>query len=144
MKNILVTIDFDNIEDLLIEKACELAKPFDSKLWLVHIAGPEPAFVGYKLRPQYIRDNRAKELRKEHRLIREYTNKLKEKCFHAEGLLIQGATVEMIMYEAEKLNIDLIIADHHDHGFLYKALIGSISSEIIKKTKTPVLIVPVK
>jgi len=144
MKNILVTIDFDNIEDLLIDKACELAEPFGSKIWIVHIASPEPEFVGYKPGPQYIRDNRAEELRKEHQLIREYTNRLKEKGFNAEGLLIQGATVEMIIFESEKLNIDLIIAGHHDRSFLYKALIGSVSSEIIKKSKIPVLIIPVE
>jgi nucleotide-binding universal stress UspA family protein len=68
---------------------------------------------------------------------------LKQKGFNAEGLLIQGATVEMIIYEAEKLNIDLIITGHHDRSFLYKALIGSVSSEIIKTSKIPVLIVPV-
>ena len=144
MKNILVTIDFDNSIDLLIDKAFELAKPLGSKIWLMHIAAPEPDFVGYDVGPQYIRDFRANELQKEHQLLQKYADQLKNRGVHAEGLLVQGATTDMIIEESQKLNIDLIIAGHHDHGFLYKAFIGSVSSQIIKKAKIPVLIVPVE
>lgn len=142
MKNILVTIDFDKNEQLLIEKAFQLATPFNSKIWLMHIAVPDPDFVGYEVGPQYIRDGRAEELRKEHKLLQEYTIKLKKNGAQAEGILVQGATIEMVIEEAKKLNIDLIIAGHHEHNFLYKAFVGSVSSEIVKKSKIPVLLVP--
>ena len=64
MKNILVTIDFNENEKLLIDKAFQLAEPFDSKIWLIHIAAPDPDFIGYKVGPQYIRDSRASDLKK--------------------------------------------------------------------------------
>ena len=142
MKNILVTIDFSENEHLLIDQAFQLAEQFDSKIWLIHIAAPDPFFVGYEVGPQYIRDFRASELRKEHKLLQEHTDALKKKGVDAEGLLIQGATVEMIMEEAEKLNVDLITVGHHEHSFLYQAFVGSVSGKIIKKSKIPVLIVP--
>ncbi|WP_033957078.1 universal stress protein [Psychroserpens jangbogonensis] len=142
MKNILVTIDFNSDEQLLVEKAFQLAKQFDSKIWLVHIAAPDPDFIGYEVGPQYIRDSRASELREEHKLLQKLSNELKEKGVTAEGLLVQGATIEMIMEESKKLNVDLIIAGHHEHGFLYNAFVGSISGQIVKKSKIPVLIIP--
>lgn len=142
MKNILVTIDFDKKVEVLIDKAFELAKSFNSKIWLMHIAAPDPDFVGYDAGPQYIRDCRAEDLRKEHRDIQKLASGLMEKGVHAEGLLIQGATIEMIIGESKKLNIDLIIAGHHKYGFFYKAFVGSVSAQIIKKSKIPVLIVP--
>ena len=142
MKNILVTIDFNRDEQLVLDKAYLLGKQFDSKIWLVHIAAPDPDFVGYDVGPQYIRDTRASELRKEHKLLQEYATSLKEKGVNAEGLLVQGATIEMIIEEAKKLNIDLIIAGHHDHNFFYKAFVGSVSGNIIEQSKIPVLIVP--
>jgi nucleotide-binding universal stress UspA family protein len=142
MKNILVAIDFNPSEQLLIDKAFQLAQAFDSKIWLMHIAAPEPDFVGYGVGPQYIRDSRAAELRKELKLLQEYTTQLKEKGVDADGLLIQGATIEMVIEESEKLNVDLIIAGHQEHGFLYQAFVGSVSTQIIKKSKIPVLIVP--
>jgi nucleotide-binding universal stress UspA family protein len=144
MKNILVAIDFINNEQLLVDTAFQLAEKFDSKIWLTHITAPDPDFVSYEVGPQYIREFRALELRKEHKLLQEYTNVLKKKGVKAEGLLIQGATIEMIMEEAKKLNVDLIIAGHQEHNFLYKAFVGSVSGQIIRKSKIPVLIVPLE
>ena len=144
MKNILVTLDFNKDEKLLIDQACQLAKPFDSKIWLVHIAAPDPDFVGYEVGPQYIRDSRATELRKEHKLLQEYTTKLKKNGVNAEGLLVQGATIEMVIEEAKKLNVDLIITGHREHSFFYKAFVGSVSAGIIKKSRIPVLMVPLE
>jgi len=143
MKNILVTIDFNNSEQILIDKAYQLAAQFESKIWLLHIAAPDPDFVGYGVGPQYVRDNRATVLRKEHKHLEELSKSLKEKGVKAEGLLVQGATIEMILAEAKKLNVDLIIAGHHDHNFLYNAFVGSVSGNIVKKSKIPVLIVPI-
>jgi nucleotide-binding universal stress UspA family protein len=143
MKNILVTIDFEDKAILLVEKAMEIAEKFNSKVWLVHIVAPDPDFVGYEIGPQYIRDSRAEELRKEHKMIQIFTQKLKEKGIEADGLLIQGATREMILQESEKLNIDLIIIGHHEHGLLYKIFAGSIAAQVIKHSKIPILTVPV-
>lgn len=144
MKNILVTIDFDKKVELLLDKAFELAEAFDSTIWLMHVCAPDPEFVGYEVGPQYIRDFRAKELRKEHRLLHGYVDELKKKDCTAHGLLIHGATIEMIIHESKKLDIDLIIAGHHEHGFLYNAFVGSVSAQIIKKSKIPVLIIPLE
>ena len=142
MKNILVSIDFNSGEEQLIAKALELAEKFHSKLWLVHIAAPDPDFVGYEVGPQYIRDYRADELRREHKLLQKYADTLSSKGIEAEGLLIQGATIEMLIIESEKLHIDLIIAGHQEHNFIYQAFQGSVSARLIKNSKIPVLIVP--
>lgn len=144
MKNLLVAIDFTENEQLLIDKAFQLAEAFGSKLWLMHIVAPDPDFVGFDVGPQYIRDSRAEEIRKEHRLLQEYTASLEEKGVASEGLLIQGATTEMILKESTHLNVDLIMAGHHEHGFFYNAFLGSVSTEILKKSKIPVLIVPLE
>jgi len=144
MKNILVPIDFNDNEKILLDKALEFAKAFSAKLWLLHVASPEPEFVGFGVGPQYIRETRATELRKEHRLMNDYSDQMRLKGYECEGLLINGATIEMILEEAEKLKIDLIITGHHDHSFFYKIFFGSVANGVIKKTNIPVLIVPLE
>lgn len=144
MKNILVTIDFSKNEILLIHKALEMAKAFHAKIWLLHVVAPEPEFVGFEVGPQYIRDSRAEKLRQEHRLLEDYTKLIKLEKQECAGLMIDGATIEMIMKEAEKRNIDLIITGHHDHGILYKAFFGSVASGLIKKATIPILLVPLE
>ena len=142
MKNILVTIDFNENENIVLDKAFEMAESFGSKLWLVHIAAPDPDFVGYEVGPQYIRESRASELREEHKKLQEYSSSLNKKGVESEGLLIQGATIEMIIKESKKLDVELIITGHHDHSFFYNLFAENISAEIIKKSKIPVLVVP--
>ncbi|HLV14133.1 MAG TPA: universal stress protein [Xanthomarina sp.] len=144
MKNILVSIDFNKGEDLIIKKAIEIAEKFNSKVWIIHITAPEPDFVGYNVGPEYIRENRANELRKEHKILEEHAKNLNDQGIEAQGLLIQGATIEMILEESKKLKVDLIIAGHQEHNFIYKAFIGSVSAGLIKKSKIPILIVPIE
>lgn len=42
MKNILVGIEFEEQSMQILERAQELAKSFKAKLWLIHIAAPDP------------------------------------------------------------------------------------------------------
>lgn len=144
MKNILVTVDLDEQSNPLLEKAEELAQKFNSKLWLVHIAPPEPDFIGYSTGPQYIRDILAQDLRKEHKMIQEMSKNLKEKGIESEGLLIQGMTVDTIAEEAKKLKVDLIIIGHHKRGFIYNLFMVSTDDALIEKTDIPVLTIPLK
>jgi len=142
MKNILVAIDFEEQTDRLLDVVAAYAKAFKAKVWLVHIAAPDPDFIGYEPGPQYIRDARAEELREEHRQIQAYAQGLKDDGIDSDGLLIQGATIELIIEESEKLEADLIITGHHEHNALYKTFFHELAPEIIDNSKVPVLVVP--
>jgi nucleotide-binding universal stress UspA family protein len=142
MENILVAIDLEENSKLLIEHAAQQAEKFGSKVWVLHIADPEPDFIGNKVGPQYIRDLRLEELLKEHHFVRQYADDLNAKGIAADGLLIAGATTNMILKEIEKLNIDLVVIGHHQHSLLYKLFNGNTATSIIEKARIPVLIIP--
>ena len=144
MKNILVAVDFDSNTQPLIEQALLISEKFNSKVWLVHIAEPSPDFVGFDVGPQYIRDSKASELREEHKMIQEHAQKFTNHGLDAEGLLVQGATDEMILIETNKLNIDLVILGHKKQGMLYRMFVESTGTTIINESKVPVLIVPLE
>lgn len=142
MQNILVAIDFEDQVNLLLDYASKMAKAFNSKIWLMHITAPEPDFVGYDVGPQYLRFERAEELKKEHRMIHGFANMLKAKGFDVEALVIQGTAIEQIIEESKKLKADLLITGQHEHTFLYNALFGNTSAKIIRNSRIPVLVVP--
>lgn len=144
MKNILVALNFDDKAGKLFEWSAQIAEKFNSNVWIIHIAAPDPDFIGYDTGPQYIRDYRAEDLKEEHRLIRQFAVDLEKKGIKKEGLLIQGPTVKMILEEIEKLKIDLIIIGHHEHSFLYKTFFGSTAKEVLKKSKIPLLVIPLE
>jgi nucleotide-binding universal stress UspA family protein len=142
MKNILIPIDFKGNSELLLNKAFDIAEKFDSKVWLIHVAAPDPDYIGYEAGPQNLRDFRADELREEHKRIQTFARGLVQKGVTTEALLIQGTTVNTILEKTKKLDIDLIIIGHQIHSFFYKALFGSVSERLVKKTKIPILLVP--
>jgi len=144
MDNILAAIDFSDITPTVVDKAAEIARCFSSKLWLIHIAAPDPDFVGYGTGPQSKRDWRAKTLREEHRYIQDKALELERSGINVTPLLVQGTTVETILQEASKLKAGMIVIGSHGHGALYKALVGSVSAGIIRQASCPVLIVPAK
>jgi len=142
-KNIMVAVDFnDSIGELMVY-ADSLAQKFNSKVWVLHVADPEPDFVGYEPGPQYIRDIKAEEYREEHRNLQEVCKNFLSEEVNAEALLIQGSTVETVMSEAQKLDIDLLIVGTHKHSFLHNLLQESVSMELIKKAEIPMLTIPI-
>ncbi len=142
MKNLLVALDIKPTDSALLDQAIALAEKFGSKIWLVHVAPTDPDFVGFEMGPKYVRDFVAEELRTEHRQLQSYTSQIQEKGIQAEGLLIQGTTVEMIEAEVQKLHIDLLIVGSHKHGLLYEIFVGHTASKIIREISIPVLIIP--
>lgn len=144
LKNIMVAVDFnDSIGELMVY-ADILAQKFNSKVWVLHVADPEPDFVGYEPGPQYIRDIKANEYREEHRNLQEICKNFISEDVKAEALLIQGSTVETVLAEAQKLNIDLLIVGTHKHSFLHNLLQESVSMELIKKAEIPMLTIPIE
>lgn len=142
MNNILVAVELKTSDQQLVDKATQFAEKFNSKVWLIHIAAPDPDFMGYSVGPVYIRTMRANELRKEHIALQAMAKRIEAKSIEAEALLVQGPTLEMLKKEVDKLKIDLLVMGSHKHGFFYETWIGHTSVKAIKEVPIPVLIVP--
>ncbi len=142
-KNIVVAVDFNDAVGKLLGYAESLALKFEAKIWVLHVADPDPDFVGYEPGPQYIRDFRADELRDDHKKLQEFSNIFLDKKIDSAALLIQGSTVETVLNEAKKLNADLLIVGNHKHSFLHNLLSESVSLELLKNGNIPLLTVPI-
>jgi len=142
MKNILVSIDFEEQVPTLLEQAVNFAKKFDAKIWLVHISEPDPDFIGYEVGPQNVRDVRAQELKEEKVLIEKFAAEIRMKGIDATGYIIEGPTVGTILRQIKKLEIDLVIIGHHKHNYFYKAFLGNTDLAIVNKSPVPVFVVP--
>jgi len=142
MNNILALIDFTEVSDNVLKHASQWAKNFGAKCWLVHVSSPDPEFVGYDIGPQYIRDDRSRHLKEEHRKLWNKKKELEKEGLECEALLIQGPASEIIFSEIKKLNIDLIVIGNNRHGQLYEAVVGSIGRAVLHKANIPVVVVP--
>jgi nucleotide-binding universal stress UspA family protein len=142
MKNILVPVDFSAEAQRVIDIAASIAKAFQARIWLVHVAAPDPDFVGFEAGPTYVREQRAEVLREEHAEIQALATTLKNAGHDAAGLLVQGSTTETLLEEIDRLKADLVVMGSHGRTGLFKAFVGSVSEQVLRESRIPVLIVP--
>ena len=142
MKNILVPVDLSPVTDAVMTHARAMASAFGAHVWIIHVAAPEPDFVGFRTGPQYVRDHLAEQLRKEHTELQAMAARCTQEGIRAEGLLVQGPTADTIVSEAARLKADLIIMGSHGHGALFRAFVGSVSQQVLHESNVPVMVVP--
>jgi nucleotide-binding universal stress UspA family protein len=142
MKRILVAVDFSEVTSLVVDMAIRMARSFGSEVIVIHVAEPDPAFVGFEAGPPSVRDAEAKHLREEHRQVQQVAEDIRAQGIQATGLVVQGATVQRIVDEVEKHDADLIIMGNHRHGPTYRFFLGSATEGVIRQNRCPVLVVP--
>lgn len=144
MKNIVVAINREKNAPFLVAKAEEIARAFNSKIWILHVAEPDPDdFLGLEAGPQYAQDERVAKRKSEGALVKKLAASLQEKDLAAEGLLIEGPTTKTIKQKVSDLHADLVIVGNSTHNFFYQMFVGNIEQEIVGRLKVPVLLVPV-
>ncbi len=142
MKSILAAVDLSELTDSVVEHAAVLASGFHATLHLLHVAAPDPDFVGYEAGPQTVRDHVAHDLREEHREVRALALRLREEGMDVSAHIIQGATVETILGQSKRHAVDLIVLGSHGRGAVYRTLMGSVCEGVLRATRCPLFIVP--
>ncbi len=142
VRKIVAAIDFSPISARVVDHAASLAAALAAELTILHVAAPDPDFVGYSAGPQTVRDARARELRAEHRKLQEVAETLRDRGIATRALLIQGPTAQQILAETKRLGAGMIVVGSHGHGRLYRALVGSVTENVVRAAVCPVLVVP--
>lgn len=144
MKKILVAVDFSEIAKESIGHASVIAQDTDIELVLLYVAPPNPDYIGFKSFNKNERQELADVLHKEHSQLQALAHRLVEKNIQAKALLVQGDVVETIMHETKKMHADMIVMGSHGYSGLSRAILGSISEGVLRKSTIPVLIVPAR
>lgn len=144
MEQIVVAVDFSRGSKGVVEQAVRMAERFAARLTLLHVAAPDPDFVGYGAGPQSVRDARAHELRDEHRELQGLAEAVRDTGVDARALLVEGPTVGTILAEMKKLRADLLVVGSHGGGALYRSLVGSVSEGLLRQAECPILVIPTR
>lgn len=141
--NILIAVDFSAVTDRIVATVLRFAPaPAAHRMFLIHIAAPEPDFVGYGTGPTTVRSQVAHELREQHAQLAVYAARLRAGGCEVTPLLLQGPTIETVLAEAGRVAADLLVIGSHGHGAVYDLLVGSVSEGLVRRSDRPVLVVP--
>jgi len=139
-KNIVVGIDGSPASLKALEKAAEIAKQFNSKLYLVMAIPPIQDFVA-TMTPiiegamTVIEDNARKTLEEAKKIA-------EQKGATVEELIVEtGGAGHVITKHAKELNADLIVVGKRGKRSWIDKLVGSTTSDVVKHAQTDVLVV---
>lgn len=142
MASVLVCTDLSEHTDALLGRARWLAGGLGAAVWILHVAAPDPEFIGYEPGPDAVRQQVAQALRKEHQETQRHAEMLRAAGLTVTPLVVQGPTVDRILEHADRLNVDLILVGSRGHNVVYEFFVGSVAHELLKRSTRPVLVVP--
>ena len=141
--NILVALDFSAFTEPILEATERIGSAVpESRIWLLHVAEPDPSFVGYDAGPSVVRDQVAAEYRQERQRLQEYADRLRRSGRDVAALVVQGAIAETILAEADALDVQLIVMGSHGYGTIAELIVGGVSKTVLRKAGCPVLVIP--
>jgi len=145
VKNILVAIDdcqATTVTSPIIERAIELANAFSSKVWIIHVVPDMHRAAAFNVDSKVLRREVAAELRCEHEYLQYLARCLRERDIDASAILLEGATIQTILKESEKLDIDLIVLGCVRHSLFYGVLTEFTEEGLLSKCRHPIMFVP--
>ncbi len=141
--NILAAVDFSAFTEPILAAVERIAAAVpEARIWLLHVAEPDPSFVGYEAGPDVVRDQVAAEYREERQRLQGYADGLRRAGREVSGVVVPGAIAETILAEAEAREAQLIVMGSHGHGTFAELIVGGVSKVVLRKAKCPVLIIP--
>lgn len=156
IKRILYTTNLHDDTRPVLRFAVSLAKTHNAKLTLLHVVQPlsdasrfmVEAYLSQAMAdqlraeaPQHVLDKIRSRL--ERFCAEELNTSLDELDFIGEIKVIPGTPAEVIAREAERLDVDLIVAGRGPSSALRNVFLGSTAHRVMLITRKPVLIVPV-
>ena len=140
---ILAAVDFSDFTEPVLRALEQIAVAApEARIWLLHVAEPDPSFVGYDAGPDVVRDQVAAEYRQEHRQLHACAERLRGSGIEVTPLVIQGAIADTILAEAERLDVQLIVIGSHGYGAIADLIAGGVCRAVLRKARCPVLVIP--
>jgi nucleotide-binding universal stress UspA family protein len=140
IRNILVAVDLYAGSEEVAGVAAGFAEIFSAKLYFLHVERANPRIIGDPDLPDE-RDVVASQVRSSHQELRELRDKTTPPRVEAVALQIQGQTVQKIISEAARLDIDLMVVGFH-RDRLHHLLAGDVTKSVLNHASCPVVVVP--
>ena len=155
IRSILYATDLGLYSPYVLQHALSLAKAHRAELYVVHAVEPLGLFAESVLQT-YLDETLLKELRAqgqgtgmgrfEQRGLGGFSDEIgdaeKELSLIKAVRVVQGDPPQMILEEAQKLGVDLLVVGSHSHGAALETPLGRTASRLVQLSEVPVYLVP--
>jgi nucleotide-binding universal stress UspA family protein len=156
-ERILVPLDGSRFGSQSIQYAKEIAHRFSAEIILIQAVKPTIPTIGTiesipsiqglasaEIPIQVAKQEDERNIKRARRYLSKKVREIKKQDIKASYHIILGNISRSIMGFARKNNIDLIVLTTHGKGGIKRAIMGSVTDEIIRKSGKPVLVIGVK
>jgi len=142
-KRILVPTDFSDYSDEALKQALELAKQYNAKVYLLHVAQPvSQCTADFCMDASVVEQAEKTEIQHAEEMMQKELKKFSEfQEIEVISDIREGQPVEEILKEQEEKGVDLIVMPSHKRMGIMKRLMGQITEKIMEEAKSPILIV---
>lgn len=141
-QKLLVPIDFSDFNQIVIGKAVEYAKRNDAIIYLIHVATLDLGVIVSETGFTYIPELEDNILHEETTQLEKLRKEVESQGIECKAIIRQGIPAETIVEQSVELNVDLIVIGSLGHNAFYKMFIGSVASDVIKRSTIPLLVIP--
>lgn len=142
MTNIILPIDFSESTDKLVAGAIKFAKETNGKIFLIHVAPTDIGFAIGDMGFQYFPEVEQNEIKQELSQLNNLEQQIIAQDVDCEHLLKQGIAGDVILEFGRAKNADYIVMGSHGRSNMYDVFIGSLTKELTRRSKIPVLVIP--
>lgn len=155
IRSMLYATDLGLYAPYVLQHALELARTFNAELYVIHVVEPMGLFAESVLQ-SYLGEDALKDLhsqglitvmeRIEQRVLDGYREELGEGNQDLELIrtvqVIQGDPSNVILEQAQKLGVDLLVVGSHSHGAEGDTPLGRTAAKVLQLSEVPVYMVP--
>jgi nucleotide-binding universal stress UspA family protein len=139
MKEIMVAIDNSAGSRAAIDEALELARAVGAHVTFALVRNAPPSLLG----TPYYECRLARDLGVARATVDSALKLAREAGVEARGEVLEGDVVDEILSFADNSAAEIIVMGSRGHGALAGAVLGSVSSEILRHANVPVLVAKV-
>ncbi len=155
LKTILYATDLGLYGPFLLEHVCELARRHGAQVHVVHAIEPIGLFADAILKT-YIPDTIKSELQQggiesvrdairlqvKHAFEDDFIDFEGDRGWIADVHVVDGSPAEVILKQAERLGVDLIVLGTHGGAANPTTALGSVANKVLQLARVPVYLVP--
>jgi len=156
IKNILYATDLSKNSAFAFRYAMTLADAMDARITILYVlpmvdSAMEVPIITHMGEDRYfqLKEERSREtISKIEERLHDFTSgevkNIKGRKVKVSSILVhEGDAVDEILKTAEKCNSDVIILGAHGKGSLSHTFLGSVSEKVLRRSRRPVLVVPI-
>ena len=139
---LLAALDLSRSTPAVLRETILWARRLSAELILLHVAPPDPDFIGYGARSENTRLASTYKTQRAGEQLEGLAIELRKDGIRTDALLVQGDVAAMILQEADRLHIDAILMGTHARAATSGPYVSSVTRQVLHRAARPVILIP--